>query len=103
MFFMDRHLTLFQMRMKAYGATFVVSPACTHGMRRREHEKKGRKKKTLNPFWCDVLAYGIHINALSLCFGVHHDLNNRYWPFSSHSAKRTEFPISDCAYKKALK
>ena len=73
---MDRHLTLFQMRMKAYGATFVVSPACTHGMRKREHEKKGRKENTLNPFWCDVLAYGIHINASSLCFGVHHDLNN---------------------------
>lgn len=103
MFFMDHHLTLFQIRMKAYGATFVVSPACTHGMRRREHEKKGRKKNTLNPFWCDVLAYGIHINASSLCFGIHHDLNNRYWPFSSHSAERIEFPISDCAYKKALK
>ena len=67
MFYMDRDLTLFQMRMKAYGAAFVVSPAFTHGMRRREHEKNDRKKNTLNPFWCDVLAYGIHINALSLC------------------------------------
>ena len=103
MFFMDRHLTLFQMRMKAYGAALVVSPAFTHVMRRREHEKKGREKNTLNPFWCGVLAYGIHINALSLCFGVHHDLNNRYRPFSSHSAERIEFPISDCTYKKELK